>query len=56
MLMDALNSFSFEHPGWTGWFIRIAVTAVAFVGASLVAHAAWDSGWNYQFIFAALFS
>jgi hypothetical protein len=35
MLIDTLNSFSFEHPGWMAWFIRIAVTAVVFVGASL---------------------
>jgi hypothetical protein len=53
--MTALRSFSFKHPRWTAWLVRLIVTAVIYVASSLVAQIVWSSGWDYKFFFAALF-
>ena len=53
--MSPLATFSFEHPRWTGWLVRLIVTAAIYVAASVVAQIVWSSGWDYKFFFAALF-
>ena len=53
--MSPLATFSFEHPRWTGWLVRLIVTAAIYVVASLVAQIVWSSGWSYKFFVPALF-